>query len=122
MFGGRSSLLRLVRRGIALLALLSILTPLELLVPDAHDGDAVAAALDQPAASVLAPGQHQNVPLPTPDHRTHVDHCSHAHLLTVVSREQALGPGGPYADQLFDTAAPWLESVSAAPHQRPPIA
>lgn len=117
----RSTLARAIRRGTALLALLSVLTPVELLLPDAHDGDAVAGALDQRATTTPGADQHQNAPRPAPDHRAHVDHCAHAHLL-IVGREQPLVPPVPPASQLFDTSSPSLESISTAPYQRPPIA
>ena len=122
MIGSRSSLLRVIGRGAALLALLSVLTPLEPLLPDAHDGDAVAATLDAGDAHVPSDRQHQSAPGPTPEHPSHVDHCSHAHLLAVSVREQAAGPYVPPASEAFDTSSPRLESVSAPPHQRPPIA
>lgn len=110
-----------MRRGAALLALLSFFAPLELLLPGAHDKDAVAAQLD--GSTVSGPqDDHQSVPVPTPEHRAHVDHCAHAHLLALSLRETVPGARVPPGGLMFDTSTPTLKSVSVQPHQRPPIA
>ena len=122
MIRGRSSVLRAIGRVAALLALLSVLTPLEPLLPDAHDRDAVVATLDGGEASVPSGHHRQTAPVQTPEHRTHVDHCTHAHLLALSVSGQQPRPYDPPVRQAIDTSSPRLESVSAAPHQRPPIA
>lgn len=98
-----------------------MLTPIEPLLPDAHDDDAVAAALAD--GSLTTPGGHHESPsAPTPEHRTHVDHCSHGHLLTIGTSEHAPSRCELPAGEVFDTSSPRLQSVSIPPHQRPPIA
>ena len=121
MIGHRSCPFRVFRRAVALVALLSMLTPIEPLLPDAHDGIAVAPALVD--GSLTPPAGHHAFPsAPTPEHRTHVDHCSHGHLLTIESRERAPARCALPAGEGFDTSSPRLESVSVPPHERPPIA
>src|SRR5689334_13331263 len=97
---------RLVRRAAALLAMLSALAgPLELVLPELHDGDAQIgatvltavprsasptsaeqaalsrAALDEAPGLAQSDSSHS---MPSaPGHPFHVDHCVHAHVLDV---------------------------------------
>ena len=139
---------RLKCRAVALLAVLSVLSgPFELLLPDVHDGHAfrglavatmasppvspsnspdesrMTASADLSEDAALAPGEsdsHERQS-PRPDHRAHVDHCVHGHLLDLglmgYADNTALAPRSQ-----IDTQVPRLASVRMAPRLRPPIA
>lgn len=115
-----------IRQALACVALLGVcLAPIESLIPDAHDGDAVvttntsggitdSSRLDgsAPAEESLPSGQQ---------HAFHMDHCSHAHSLGLGPlRARDFGAGLELAPSDIVRSAP--ASVSIEPHQRPPIA
>ena len=119
----------------ALIVMVGVLfAPIELLLPDAHDGDASATVNDGswtthgPAAGIAlsAPADgdsqgDQHHPLQPPVHATHVDHCAHAHLLTLVVSPR-LTPAPPPSPDLFELGRSRPASITLAPHLRPPIA
>jgi len=93
----------------------------ELLLPDLHDGDAVVAHVvgaDSHEEPARGPTE---APAPQSSHAVHVDHCVHAHVLTSSegSDDTFLALSAMDAPA---TATPFLASVTAAPHSRPPIA
>ena len=113
------------RRVAALFALLCVAAmPFELLAPDVHDADGIAASVlgggDQGHRGTNPSGEPADrIPLPT--HSTHVDHCAHAHLAGLIAAE--VTPQSSVArSSVPDTPSQRLLSVSAPPHQRPPIA
>lgn len=139
---------RLKCRAVALLALLSVLSgPFELLLPDVHDGHAfaglvVATVASQPVSSANSSGESRigastdlsdgaalaaadsdshGRQVPRSDHRAHVDHCVHGHLLDLGLMGYADNTtSGPRSQ--IDTQVPRLASVRMAPQSRPPIA
>jgi hypothetical protein len=111
-----------------------LFTPIELLLPDAHDGDAPATVgtVDWTANAPLAnrvllaaadgAGQgDQQLPLQLPVHTTHVDHCAHAHLLTLVVAPRLTAAPIP-SPEPFELGRSRPASITLAPHLRPPIA
>jgi hypothetical protein len=122
----RFSGLSKARRVVALLfSVVLLLGPLELSIPDVHDGDAIPVA-------VTGDGAGQDVqsgfatdpsfaPESGPTHSHHVDHCAHAH-----------GDGVPAAvafwlsgSDVFATPHspdPAISDGEIVPHDPPPIA
>lgn len=135
---------RLARRAAVLLAMLSALAgPLELIIPEIHDGDAqsgaalltavprselpTSASAEDAALSSLDEAQglgqsdsSHSAPS-TPGHSFHVDHCVHAHVLDVQRAFVRCAPSAP-AQSRIETSVPQLTSVTTAPSSRPPIA
>lgn len=104
------------------MALFSFVAPMEPVLPGAHEAVTVAAQLDGATVSSLQSNTNQPVPVPAPEHHTHLDHCAHTHLLALGFGESVPGPRVPRGGNGFDTSSPTLTSVSVQPHQRPPIA
>lgn len=101
------------------MALVFLSTPLNAMTAE-ETGNAAILSIGVGSASAF--GVQQSLPLPASDHPTPVDHCAHAHLVTLVFSEQTAPPPVLAAPQLFDTSSPRLESVSTSPPERPPIA
>lgn len=92
----------------------------ELLIPDAHDGDSGAA-------SVVAQSEHgprstgqTGAPAQDTGHDLHVDHCAHAHVFAVYAPSSDAGP--LKAGTRAETTTMVLTSITMSPHRRPPIA
>ena len=111
-----------------------LFTPVELLLPDAHDGDASAtietagwtgkAPVANGVLLASADGNEQSdrqLPHEAPIHATHVDHCAHAHLLTLVASPR-LNADPVVSPEPFELGSRRPASITLAPHQRPPIA
>ena len=116
----------LARRLAAFLALLGVLgARVEHMIPDVHDGDATPS---ETIVSALGgsdvgdgPANSQHAPESAPVHLVHVDHCGHAHMVSLGAPETSAEPP-IHGSARFDTATPFLSSVSLSPHSRPPIA
>ena len=114
------------RRVAALFALLCIVAmPFELLMPDVHDADGVAAAQVVGAGDEGNPAPSpRSVPddsEPLPTHSTHVDHCTHAHLAGLRTPDATTE--SPVArSRVPDAPSRRPLSVSVPPRKRPPIA
>ena len=108
------------RRAAALLAAVCVVVAqVEYLVPDEHDGDAAVTQLG--AATDHSPTAPAGPSAPNPGHTVHLDHCAHAHVF--ASSVPAAEMNSPVSEASRpDTASPWLASVTAPPHSRPPIA
>ena len=93
---------------------------LEVLFPDAHDGDAHPMLT---VGSVHASNQAPSTPpdAPTgPHHSQHVDHCSHGHV-AAISTGVAIDDPPPCHEERPISSATALTSVTATPSSRPPI-
>lgn len=109
------------RRLVAIFAGAAVLAmSFEVVLPDIHDDDAVAAVV----AAAPSGLEHSERPVPaTPvsGHSFHVDHCSHGHPLATM--EPAVSGGvalmGHRAIAALTVAPP---AVFAPPRFRPPIA
>ncbi|HWE42471.1 MAG TPA: hypothetical protein VG432_08195 [Gemmatimonadaceae bacterium] len=135
MIRPRETFRRFGRAFVALAVMVGVLfTPVERLLPDVHDGDACATietaswSGEVPVvsaaqlASADGSGQgDQRLPLEAPIHTSHVDHCAHAHLLTLAASPrldaEPVSSPGP-----FELGSRRPASITLAPHQRPPIA
>lgn len=117
----------LVRRRVAaLFALLCIVAmPFELLVPDVHDADGIAAAQVVGASDegnpATSPRGVPDDPAPLPTHSTHVDHCTHAHLAGLGTPD-ATAQSPMARSRVPDAQSLKLLSLSVPPRKRPPIA
>ena len=99
------------------------------IIPDVHDGDgqesgAVAEHSGTGVRVSQAPddGSCPAPQFPSPKHSTHVDHCTHGHLLAVASPTSERP-----ADQPLDARGRWdyesqYQSADPALLSRPPIA
>jgi hypothetical protein len=92
---------------------------LEVLFPDAHDGDAQSTVT---LGLGHATNQAPTVPdAPTgPHHAQHVDHCSHGHVAT-VSTGVAIDEQPPCPEERPSSISTALISVASTPSSRPPI-
>lgn len=100
---------------LSLLCLFS--APVEVALPDAHDGIGVASA-----AAVHHGEEQAPEPDTAPDsHAVHVDHCGHSHLAGPVASTQ--GQALDAYEQTLSAREPrgLHESVTLALPQRPPI-
>lgn len=113
----------MIRRRIpALIAALCVVaTQVDVLLPDAHDGDV-------PASHVSGTGTHEEParsPAGTPasqsEHAAHVDHCAHAHVFASGTSPAATSLSVSGRD-VPATAPLALASVGVSPLTRPPIA
>ncbi len=130
---GRRAVVRLrlltlaaIRQAVAFVALLGVcITPMESLIPDIHDGDALVAT---EAGGGITDLSSSHTPrsgdgsLPSgQSHLVHMDHCSHAHCFGL-----GLVHGNDFGDGLelppIDNVRSAPASVSIPPHHRPPIA
>jgi hypothetical protein len=112
--------LRVLRHLLAVaIALAFSANVLEAVIPDVHDGDAIAATLAHQDGGDSSGDQHQ-IPHES-SHGAHVEHCGHAHLASLTSGPLMDMPGAaPSSAPAFHTAT--LESVAMPPAFRPPIA
>lgn len=120
---------QLVLRAVALFTLLAaLLMPFEMLLPDAHVGNAGASQLaigletgDGTAVMSGEDGASKHAPVPATTHTSGIGHCAHGHLISVSLAERMLepqsGPGG--VEDAFNGR---LTSVSLPMPLRPPIA
>jgi hypothetical protein len=113
-----------------------LVSSVEVLLPEIHDGDAAAMAASATASCIpdhdvsatvvshvegFGAQHHSDAPsVPLSHHGPHVDHCGHSHLVTAVtSCANALGAAHPATPV---TTMLTLTSVDFPPHKRPPIA
>jgi uncharacterized protein involved in copper resistance len=115
--------LRAIRQAATTVALLTVcVTPIEALIPDAHDGAAVVAVeaatgiMDSSDSYEKAPGDQSSG---SGGDSLQMDHCSHAHSFVIVAPGSDFGEGPePTPIDGVRSAPP---SVVVQPHQRPPI-
>jgi hypothetical protein len=120
---------QLVHRAVALFTLLAaLLMPFEMLIPDVHDGDASASQLavgleagDVAAAMSGEDGTSGHAPAPETTHTSHLEHCTHGHLIS-ISRTERMPEPQPACEGVEDAFSPRLTSVSLPTPLRPPIA
>jgi hypothetical protein len=105
------------------------LAPFESLLPDVHDigsTKSVETSFDQDIraadlASVVADQPINPHSDQTSGHRFHVDHCSHAHCLSLGVSRIAVSVGD-VRGLAVETNGPQLSGVTLSPLHRPPIA
>jgi hypothetical protein len=118
-------------------ALAFLVSSVEVLLPELHDGDAGGAIAEtviapcavgdvgttMPVSHVEAPGAEHDTDapgVPLSHHGAHVDHCAHSHFATGAA-VTAPAPASVVAARPT-TILSTLESVDLPLHQRPPIA
>lgn len=110
-----------LRRALAIFAMANLCgVALESVLPDVHDGDAVAVSALAEHVSPMPGGSGAPSRDETTGHAVHVDHCAHAHVLAAVDGMQAHGSPGPSA-LLIPSLISLHDSVKDAPLSRPPI-
>ena len=97
-----------------------IVTQIDGLLPDKHDGDVPVTRVVVGSVDGQSPTVPTDRPVPHPAYGMHVDHCAHAHAFTSSLSD---GPADPSASDTSRPEAPCVQlaSVAAPPHSRPPI-
>ena len=92
----------------------------ELLIPDAHDGDSSAANVVAQFDHGPRSAEETGAPAQEAAHGLHVDHCAHAHVFAVHAANSDTGP--LKAGTRAETTTMVLTGITMSPHRRPPIA